>query len=307
VTSAIDYEKRIWGHHTVKLSPWSFNALRLRYALLDLASVKGKVLDVGCGGGSMSDALRAGRPDLNFYGCDISYWALSEAEKRVADAGFAQGDGYKLPYATHEFQAVVMFDVLEHLEMPEEAISEVERVLAPGGIFHLAIPCEGNPLTIQGGLTSMGSKLLEHSFGHVQAFGIRDLTNLLEAQGFRIEAKRWGGHIISQIAHTAYAAYLALRREESSNSIESQLEHTYSGVRRTGLSLLKAMISSLMFYESKLLWRFPGALVHLTCRRQHENDEVRTARRADCFRNPLDLHEPWQAEPSTFQVELPRQ
>ena len=60
MTSAIDYERRIWGYHAVDLSPRSINALRLKYFLVDLASVKGRILEVGCGGGSMAKARESG-------------------------------------------------------------------------------------------------------------------------------------------------------------------------------------------------------------------------------------------------------
>lgn len=57
---SLDYEQRIRGYHLVELDPRSFNALRFRYALVDLASVKRGILEVGCGGGSMAKARESG-------------------------------------------------------------------------------------------------------------------------------------------------------------------------------------------------------------------------------------------------------
>jgi 16S rRNA G1207 methylase RsmC len=48
------------------------NGLKLRYLLSDLRAVRGKVLDVGCGAGSVAKAVKRERPDLELFGCDPS-------------------------------------------------------------------------------------------------------------------------------------------------------------------------------------------------------------------------------------------
>ncbi|TMH56357.1 MAG: bifunctional 3-demethylubiquinol 3-O-methyltransferase/2-polyprenyl-6-hydroxyphenol methylase, partial [Betaproteobacteria bacterium] len=51
---AFDYEAKRWGAGPLRPRPWFMNGLKLRYLLDDLAPVHGKVLDVGCGAGSVA-------------------------------------------------------------------------------------------------------------------------------------------------------------------------------------------------------------------------------------------------------------
>lgn len=97
-----------------------------------------RVLDVGCGGGFLSNdiALR-GREVI---GIDLAADALAVA--RAHDAServrYLQGDAFALPFKDRSFDAVCAMDLLEHLETPGRAIAEASRVLRPGGLlfFH---------------------------------------------------------------------------------------------------------------------------------------------------------------------------
>ncbi len=65
--------------------------------------------------------------------------------------------------------------------------------------------------------------------------------------------------------------------------------------------------TNLMFYESRLLWRIPGALVHLASVKARESGVDQKTRRDDYFRTPIGLPEPLPVGTGTFQEELPRQ
>src|SRR5437879_4452711 len=83
-STAFDYEAKRWGSAPVRPKPWYMNGLKLRYLLSDLAPVHGRVLDVGCGAGSIAKAVKRERPDLDVVGCDLSESALASAR---VDAG----------------------------------------------------------------------------------------------------------------------------------------------------------------------------------------------------------------------------
>ena len=53
-----------------------------------------------------------------------------------------------LPAADGEFDAVLAMDVLEHVTDPDHTLAEIRRVLAPGGGFHLQVPCEADPRSL---------------------------------------------------------------------------------------------------------------------------------------------------------------
>mmetsp|Transcript_31021 Transcript_31021/g.82157 ORF Transcript_31021/g.82157 Transcript_31021/m.82157 type:complete len:297 (+) Transcript_31021:70-960(+) len=97
-----------------------------------------RVLDAGCGGGLVSNAL-AELPDYAaIEGVDLSGPALLFAQRAAAGRNlthvrFRKASVYALPFDDGAFDAVVMSDVLEHILDLPRALSEVARVLRPGG------------------------------------------------------------------------------------------------------------------------------------------------------------------------------
>jgi len=94
-----------------------------------------RVLDVGAGEGQVSRVLAARGVDV--VGIDISHAQLSVADQRSAGTGigYARASADGLPFCDEAFDAVVASLVFEHIDALDEAVSEVSRVLAPGGRF----------------------------------------------------------------------------------------------------------------------------------------------------------------------------
>lgn len=97
-----------------------------------------RVLDIGCGGGLVSNAL-ASTPGYEVHGLDQSEEALryarGVAERNSTGAAFSRGSIYALPFAAESFDAIVISDVLEHLLDLPLAAEEAARVLRPGGLL----------------------------------------------------------------------------------------------------------------------------------------------------------------------------
>ena len=95
------------------------------------------VLDLGCGGGFMSEALAI--KGANVTGVDPAEKAIAIAERHAAPQNlsirYVIGTGEKLPVADASMDCVVCVDVLEHVVDLGGVISEVRRVLRPGGMF----------------------------------------------------------------------------------------------------------------------------------------------------------------------------
>lgn len=95
------------------------------------------VLDLGCAGGFMAEALddRGAR----VVGIDPAAEAIAAAKAHADAAGKAiqydVGIGEALPYADGQFDAVVCVDVLEHVSDLRKVVQEIARVLRPGGMF----------------------------------------------------------------------------------------------------------------------------------------------------------------------------
>ena len=131
----IDYERKLWGVHDVEPSPKYLGGLKLKYCLEDLEGVRGKVLEIGCGGGAMTRSIKRYRPDLEVHGLDLSKSALSIALDMGGDIDYGAGDADRLPFAPGTYDAVVMLDILEHLPDPKVALAEVHRILVSAACF----------------------------------------------------------------------------------------------------------------------------------------------------------------------------
>ena len=107
-----------------------------------------EVLDLGCGGGFMTELLA--ERGASAVGIDPSQGAIAAARAHAAGEGLAirydVGVGEALPYAAARFDAVVCVDVLEHVERLRDTLAEVARVLKPGGWF-LFDTINRNPLS----------------------------------------------------------------------------------------------------------------------------------------------------------------
>ncbi|MEM8580120.1 MAG: bifunctional 2-polyprenyl-6-hydroxyphenol methylase/3-demethylubiquinol 3-O-methyltransferase UbiG [Pseudomonadota bacterium] len=96
-----------------------------------------EVLDLGCAGGFMAEAIAANGGHVT--GIDPAAQAIAAAKEHAASIGlditYDVGVGEALPYANGAFDIVVCVDVLEHVEDLGKVLSEVARILKPGGLF----------------------------------------------------------------------------------------------------------------------------------------------------------------------------
>ncbi|WP_322890454.1 MULTISPECIES: bifunctional 2-polyprenyl-6-hydroxyphenol methylase/3-demethylubiquinol 3-O-methyltransferase UbiG [unclassified Yoonia] len=95
------------------------------------------VLDLGCAGGFMAEALA--KRGAQVTGIDPAAEAITAARQHARSEGldiaYDVGMGEALPYDAASFDAVVCVDVLEHVTDLQKVMFEVARVLRPGGLF----------------------------------------------------------------------------------------------------------------------------------------------------------------------------
>ena len=106
-----------------------------------------RVLDVGCGSGVLLPALaELVSPGGTVIGLDYAETLLDAARQRLAGTSAAevvtvvQGDAHHLPFDDAAFDAVHVERVLMHLGDPDRALSEMRRVVRPGGWVVAAEP-----------------------------------------------------------------------------------------------------------------------------------------------------------------------
>jgi SAM-dependent methyltransferase len=259
-----DYETKVWGANEVRLSPKYIQALKLRYCLRDLRPVRGRVLDVGCGGGNIARAIKHYRPDLEIWGVDLSHEALRYALTSPNGTYFVEASGENLPFHDGFFDAVTMFDVLEHIPNPEKSLRDVRRVLRSSGVFHLFLPLEKQPCTIYGLLHRWGWKAkLEHC-GHIQYFTDQDARALLERCGFEVQNLHWSFHPLFAAVDVTYFTLLGLSGRKVSTSVEGFIHSGKPTLFKRLIGVLKSVLVSLGYFESRMLARLPGGGGHFS-------------------------------------------
>jgi ubiquinone/menaquinone biosynthesis C-methylase UbiE len=116
-----------------------------RALLLEQAAVRPghRVLDIGCGTGSLLMLIKSKHPNVEAVGLDPDPRALERARRKARRAAFSiqldQGFSDELPYPEGAFDRVFSSFMLHHLEPAEKetTLREVRRVLRPGARFHL--------------------------------------------------------------------------------------------------------------------------------------------------------------------------
>jgi len=109
------------------------------YENVDFSRTK-KVLEVGCGVGAQSEILLRRHPNINLTGIDLSDDQLKVAKESIEKLSFAK-DRYEalkanaedLPFESGDYDGAFLCWVLEHVPSPATVLSEVRRVLRPGG------------------------------------------------------------------------------------------------------------------------------------------------------------------------------
>jgi 2-polyprenyl-6-hydroxyphenyl methylase/3-demethylubiquinone-9 3-methyltransferase len=94
-----------------------------------------RVLDLGCGGGLLSNYLAERGHRVIGIDPTAENLTVARANDRSRTAIYELGDAGELPYDRHSFDVVCAMDLLEHIEDPERVIAEASRVLRPGGLF----------------------------------------------------------------------------------------------------------------------------------------------------------------------------
>lgn len=97
----------------------------------------GPVLDVGCGDGHFASRTFKQKIDV---GIDPWEEPLAEAAQTDAYGVTLRAEGSEIPFSDASFQTVISNSVLEHIPDLDPVISEISRVIKPGGLFVFCVP-----------------------------------------------------------------------------------------------------------------------------------------------------------------------
>lgn len=145
-----------------------------------------KVLDLGCGNGSLSQNLAQAGYDV--VGVEDSASGVQVATQTMPDCHFIHASIYDLPYSQleHSFDVVLAVEVIEHLVYPRELLRAAKRCLKPEGTLILTTPYHGYLKNL---LLALSGKMDQHftalwDGGHIKFFSVATLSQLLTEEEF---------------------------------------------------------------------------------------------------------------------------
>jgi ubiquinone/menaquinone biosynthesis C-methylase UbiE len=165
---------------------WGMREQFFKQRLIVRANIQAgqRVLDLGCGTGTLTLMIKRLAPQAEIIGLDGDWEVLSIAAAKSGKADvhirWDQGVAYALPYPDASFDTVVSSLVIHHLASADKirAFQDVRRVLRPGGTFHIVD--FGRPFNVLTRLQAVIMRPLEHA---AENFDGR-LVEMLQAAGF---------------------------------------------------------------------------------------------------------------------------
>jgi 2-polyprenyl-6-hydroxyphenyl methylase/3-demethylubiquinone-9 3-methyltransferase len=155
-----------------------------------------KVLDIGCGGGLFLSLLKQ-------QGAEAAGIELSDSRAQYAKTKHGleiykrpiESDFWQKGYANH-FDAVTLWDVIEHVNYPFQTLQCAANVLKPGGLLLIDTPCRDGfyhrfgeftyKMTRGKYPTFLNAMYSSHLFGHKQIFATWEIEQLFEAAGLEV-------------------------------------------------------------------------------------------------------------------------
>ncbi|KPK99237.1 MAG: hypothetical protein AMJ95_00390 [Omnitrophica WOR_2 bacterium SM23_72] len=139
---------------------------------------KGCILDIGCAMGFFLEVAQA--RGWEPYGVEVSEYSHAIANRRFSNRIF-QGDLLDAHFAGDHFDAVTLFDVIEHGMKPLETFKEIYRILKPGGIVAISTV---NTCSLSSRL--MRKKWPHYMPQHLHCFSPFNLALALKKEGFEL-------------------------------------------------------------------------------------------------------------------------
>ena len=147
---------------------------------------KPRILDIGCGNGSLSNFLA--QQGYEVVGVEESESGVKLANQTFPNCRFIQGSIYDLPYSElgDNFDTVISIEVIEHLFYPKELVRSAKKCLKPNGHLILTTPYHGYLKNLVMAATGKMDKHFTtlRDGGHIKFFSVPTMTALLKSENY---------------------------------------------------------------------------------------------------------------------------
>lgn len=141
--------------------------------------MEGRILDWGCRHAPDSCMIKAARPRVQLFGCDIPGAGPYKTFHHYADLQFTPlADVVRLPFDNEQFDAVIGSGTLEHVAQDYESLKQLYRVLKPNGL--LVITYLPNRLSVD----EWHRRHILKREAHPRLYGLGEIRHLLLHHGF---------------------------------------------------------------------------------------------------------------------------
>lgn len=201
--------------------------------------VEPSILEIGCSSGFLLKSMVAEFPEATIVGADVVREPLLKLAKQLPSVPLMRFDLLKCPLPADSFDAVVMLNVLEHIEDDVAALRQVYRLLKPGGVLILEVPAGPH-------LYDAYDKTLMH----FRRYRLSELCAEFRSVGFAVVRSSYLGFIV----YPAFAYVKRRNQRARPSATSSALVASQASETSTSWALKTAMK-----LETRLrgLFRFP--------------------------------------------------
>lgn len=136
------------------------------------------ILEIGCSSGFMLQRIVKAFPHATVMGSDVVSEPLHKLAETLPNVPLFRFDLLHCPLPDNSIDAIVILNVLEHIENDGAALQQIHRILKPGGVVIIEVPAGPH-------LFDAYDKVLMH----YRRYTLEGLCNLAKEQGFQIAKK----------------------------------------------------------------------------------------------------------------------
>lgn len=136
------------------------------------------IIDIGCSSGSMLRTLRDRFPKATLIGADYISGPLRGLAASLPGIPFLQFNLVSCPLFSNSIDAVILLNVLEHIEDDFAAMQQAFRIVKPGGVVVIEVPAGPHLFDIY-----------DKQLMHFRRYTLKSLCDKLESAGFHAEER----------------------------------------------------------------------------------------------------------------------
>jgi ubiquinone/menaquinone biosynthesis C-methylase UbiE len=192
------------------------------------------------------------KPDAFVMGSDIVYQPLLNLAEKMPNVPLMRFDLTQCPLPDNCCDAVVILNVLEHIEDDQKALNEIYRILKPGGIVVIEVPAGPHLYDVY-----------DKALMHFRRYTMGDLTTKIKKSGFNIKSKSHLGFLL----YPGFAFVKKRNQRFLTHTIEEQRKMALKNSDDTSGNKLFHALMKLEFVLGKWV-RYPwGIRCLVTCQK----------------------------------------